>query len=80
MLVMGWTETSGIFFGGSGFFVDEDKIATNIHNVAWSGPVFVKLSDKKTIWAIEGVTAYDVENDLVVLKIAGEGHAATLSG
>ena len=28
---------------------------------------------KKTICAIEGVTAYDVENDLVVLKIAGEG-------
>ena len=73
VLVMGWTETSGIFFGGSGFFVDEDKIATNIHNVAWSGPVFVKLSDKKKICAIEGVTAYDVENDLVVLKIAGEG-------
>ena len=73
VLVMGWTETSGIFFGGSGFFVDEDKIATNIHNVARSGPVFVKLSDKKTICAIEGVTAYDVENDLVVLKIAGEG-------
>ena len=73
VLVMGWTETSGIFFGSSGFFVDEDKIATNIHNVAWSGPVFVKLSDKKKIWAIEGVTAYDVENDLVVLKIAGEG-------
>ncbi len=73
VLVMGWNGTSSTFFGGSGFFVDEDKIATNIHNVAWSGPVFAKLSDKKTICAIEGVTAYDVENDLVVLKIAGEG-------
>lgn len=73
VLVMGWIETSSLFFGGSGFFVDEDKIATNIHNVAWAGPVFVKLSDKKTICAIEGVTAYDVKNDLVVLKIAGEG-------
>ena len=73
VLVMGWTDTLSSFFGGSGFFVDEDKIATNIHNVAWSGPVFAKLSDKKTICAIEGVTAYDVENDLVVLKIAGEG-------
>ena len=71
--VMGWIGTLSIFFGGSGFFVDEDKIATNIHNVAWPGPVFVKLSDKKTICAIESVTAYDVKNDLVVLKIAGEG-------
>ena len=73
VLVMGWNSTSNSFFGASGFFVDEDKIATNIHNVAWSVPVFVKLSDKKTICAIEGVRAYDVKNDLVVLKIAGEG-------
>lgn len=73
VLVMGWTGTLNSFFGGSGFFVDTDKIATNIHNVAWSGPIFAKLSDKKTICAIEGVTAYDVENDLVVLKIAGGG-------
>ena len=71
--IMGWADTLSSFFGGSGFFVDEDKIATNIHNVAWSVPIFVKLSDKKTICAIEGVTAYDVKNDLVVLKIAGEG-------
>ena len=73
VLVMGWNGALSVFFGGSGFFVDEDKIATNIHNVAWSGSVFAKLSDKKTICAIEGVTAYDVKNDLVVLKIAGEG-------
>ncbi|MYA69306.1 tetratricopeptide repeat protein [Candidatus Poribacteria bacterium] len=73
VLVMGWTGTLNSFFGGSGFFVDEDKIATNIHNVALPGPVFAKLSGKKTICTIEGVTAYDVKNDLVVLKIAGEG-------
>ena len=73
VLVMGWTGTLNSFFGASGFFVDEDKIATNIHCVALPGPVFAKLSNKKTICAIEGVTAYDVENDLVVLKIAGGG-------
>ena len=71
--VMGWADTLNNFFCASGFFVDKDKIATNIHVVALPGPVFAKLSDKKTIWAIEGVTAYDVKNDLVVLKIAGEG-------
>ncbi len=73
VLVMGWAGPLSSFFGGSGFFVDEDKIATNIHNVALPGPVFAKLSGKKTIWAIDGVAAYDVKNDLVVLKIAGEG-------
>ena len=71
--VMGWAGTLNSFFDASGFFVDEDKIATNIHCVALPGSVFAKLSNKKTIWAIEGVTAYDVKNDLVVLKIAGEG-------
>ena len=73
VLVMGWDSTLNSFFGASGFFVDEDKIATNIHNVALPGPVFAKLSDTQIICAIEGVTAYDVKNDLVVLKIAGEG-------
>ena len=57
----------------SGFFVEPDKIATNIHVVAHPGPVFIKSADKKKIWPVEGVTAFDVKNDLVILKIAGEG-------
>ena len=57
---------------GSGFFVDTDKIATTIHVVARPGPVFVKLSDKEDILAIKGVTAFDVKNNLVILKLAGE--------
>lgn len=71
--VMSWTGTSSGFFYGSGFFVDNDKIVTNIHVVDMSGPVFVKLIDKETIWAVKGVTAFDAENDLVILKIEGEG-------
>lgn len=58
---------------GSGFFVARDKIATNIHVVALPGPIFAKLVDKETVWTVEDVTAYDVENDLVILKISGEG-------
>ncbi len=79
VLVIGWIETSDSFFGGSGFFVDEDRIATNIHVVAQPGPIFVKLKDKEKIWAVEGVTAFDTENDLVILKIAGEGTPLSLS-
>ena len=71
--VMGWIETLDSFFSGSGFFVDTDKIATNIHVVAQPGSVFVKLRDKEKICAVEGVTAFDAENDLVILKIAGKG-------
>ena len=57
---------------GSGFFVARDKIATNIHVVARPGPIFTKLVDGETVWTVEGVTGYDVKNDLVVLKISGE--------
>ncbi|MDE0019043.1 MAG: SUMF1/EgtB/PvdO family nonheme iron enzyme [Candidatus Poribacteria bacterium] len=63
---------------GSGFFVQPDKIVTNLHVIARPGPIFAKLSDDDTIWMVEGVTAYDIENDLVVLKIAGEGAPISL--
>ena len=71
--VMRWSHTSNVFFYGSGFFVDMDKIATNIHVVASPGPVFVKLPDREVIWRVETVTVFDAENDLVILKITGEG-------
>ena len=58
---------------GSGFFVAPDKIATNIHVVADYGPIFVESADEKTTWFVEGVVAFDVKNDLVILKLAGEG-------
>ena len=68
--IISWTGIKIAY--GSGFFVAPDKIATNIHVVARPGPVFAKLVDGKMIWKVESVTAYDVKNDLVVLKIAGE--------
>ena len=58
---------------GSGFFVQPDKIVTNLHVIARPGPIFAKLSGEEAIWGVEGVTAYDLENDLVVLKVIGEG-------
>ncbi len=64
---------------GSGFFVQPDKVVTNLHVVARPGPIFAKLSDDETIWMIEGVAAYDMENDLVILKIAGEGVPLSLA-
>jgi Flp pilus assembly protein TadD len=61
------------FSVSSGFFVEKDKIATNIHGVAKTGPVYVTLRNEEAIWKVEEVTAFDVKNDLVILKIAGEG-------
>ena len=58
---------------GTGFFVDRDKIVTNIHVVAVPGFHTAKLINSKTVWRIEEVTAFDIKNDLVVLKIADEG-------
>ena len=68
----------GRYGAASGFFVASDKIATNIHVVAHPGPVFIKSPDGKTIWTVEGVTAFDVKNDLVILKIAGKGAPSLL--
>jgi hypothetical protein len=74
--IVSWTGTKIAY--GSGFFVAADKIATNIHVVARPGPIFAKSVDGKTIWAVEGVSAYDAKNDLVVLKIAGESAPLSL--
>ena len=68
--VVGWDDN---FYFGSGFFVAEDKIATNIHVVSQTGPLFVTLGSEETIWKVEEVTAFDAENDLVVLKISDKG-------
>ncbi|MXZ01722.1 SUMF1/EgtB/PvdO family nonheme iron enzyme [Candidatus Poribacteria bacterium] len=58
---------------GSGFFIQPDKVVTNLHVIARPGPIFAKLASEEAIWMVEGVTAYDIENDLVVLKVMGEG-------
>ena len=53
---------------GSGFFIERDQIVTNIHVVAGADKVTAKLVGKKTEYTIEGVTAFDVKNDLVILQ------------
>ena len=65
----------GISSGGTGFFIAPDKITTNFHVVAHAtiGPIFAKLGHKETIWAIEGVMAFDAKSDIAILKVQGEG-------
>ena len=58
---------------GSGFFVEPDKIATNIHVIAGKTGIRAKLAGTKQSYSIEGVTVFDLKNDLAILKVTGEG-------
>ena len=58
--------------GGSGFFVERDKIVTCFHGLAGNTEVTVTRVDTGTVYTIEGIIASDYENDLVVLKTAEE--------
>lgn len=58
---------------GTGFFVKENLIVTNIHCVAGATSVSVKLLHSNTEYSVEGVVAFDDKNDLVVLKVSGIG-------
>ena len=69
----------GDFGSASGFFVAHDKIATNLHIAVFPGAILAKSSDNLTEWTVEGVAAYDLINDLVILKISGEGTPLSLT-
>jgi hypothetical protein len=55
---------------GSGFFVREGEIASNLHVVEGSARGYAKVVGQKTKFDIEGVTAVDAERDLVLLKVS----------
>ena len=55
---------------GSGFFVRNGQVATNLHVVKGASRGYAKLVDQKTKYDIEGITAVDTERDLVILKIS----------
>ena len=72
-------EESGKLIGvGSGFFVEFDRIVTNVHAVYGEGLVFAKSVDGETVWEVEGVAAFDVKSDLVVLKVSDGGKSLPL--
>ena len=58
---------------GSGFFVQEDLIATNFHVIEGATKGTAKLVNKLTHYSIEGVLATDKDNDLALLKVSGHG-------
>ena len=59
--------------GGSGFFIDKNVIVTNCHVILGTTSVSGYLSKMENTFQVESVKAYDVENDLIVLKVTNVG-------
>ena len=58
---------------GSGFFVKQGQIATNLHVVESATRGYAKLVGKEKKFNIEGYTAIDEKRDLIILKVADFG-------
>lgn len=58
---------------GSGFFIRDGEIASNLHVVEGAARGYAKLVGQKRKYDLEGITAVDSERDLVVLKISAAG-------
>jgi hypothetical protein len=65
---------------GSGFFVRDGEIASNLHVIEGAARGYAKLVGQKTKHDIQGITAVDPERDLVVLKISAPGAPALSLG
>lgn len=65
---------------GSGFFVRDGEIASNLHVVEGAARGYAKLIGQKTKHDIQGITAVDPKRDLVVLKISASGAPALSLG
>ena len=57
----------------SGFFVEKHLIVTNFHVVAGAVSVTAQLAGTEDTFEIEGVTAFDIQNDLALLKVTYQG-------
>lgn len=58
---------------GSGFFVGNGQIATNLHVVEGAAKGYAKLVGQETKFNIEGYTAIDERRDLIILKVTAFG-------
>ena len=58
---------------GNGFFIEPDKIVTNVHVLAGASTITAKCVETETTYTVEGIIAFDDINDLAVLKVAEDG-------
>lgn len=64
--------------GGSGFFIGKGLIVTNFHVAIGAYCIQAKIAGSDYEFQIEGVKAYDIRNDLVILSVAYEGTPLSL--
>ena len=62
----------------SGFFVDKNTIVTNLHVVQGASSITAELVDKQERFEIDNVETFDIENDLILLRVNGEGEPLTI--
>ncbi|MBI3697341.1 MAG: serine protease [Acidobacteria bacterium] len=55
---------------GSGFFVREGEIASNLHVIEGASRGYAKLVGEKTKYDIAGITGIDRDRDLVLLRVS----------
>ena len=77
LLVMEDTNSQPLSLG-SGFFVRDGEVASNLHVVEGAAKGYAKIIGQKTKYDIEGTTAVDPARDLVVLKVSG-AHAGAVA-
>ena len=63
---------------GSGFFINKDQIVSNWHVVEDATAAYAMSVDEKTRYNIEGILAMNPKQDLVILKVSGEGKPLSL--
>ena len=68
---LGFTDTKGNRWTGSGFVIHDGHIATNHHVIdnMWIGSV--KLVGEEEIYPVETIQAVDKERDLAIIKVVG---------
>ena len=59
--------------GGSGFFITDRLIVTNFHVAIGAYSIFAKFAGSEREFQIEGVEAFDIRNDLVLLRVGYQG-------
>lgn len=65
---------------GSGFFVRDGEIASNLHVIEGAARGYAKIVGQQAKYDIDGITAFDPERDLVILKISGARASALALG
>jgi len=56
---------------GSGFFVKDDIVATNLHMIEGAARGYAKIVGQKPKYEIVGIVGIDTQRDLALLKITG---------